>query len=136
MIPYQRFVDEVQSKAALASPEEARDASVGVVQSLVEHLDGLDREQLAAALPPAIRGPVSWNSASSPVDRADQLIHEVAGRVERTPEQARFLLEAVLSEVADSDRAVGDELEHRLPDEIGALIGAPGHGPPDRKSVV
>lgn len=135
MIPYQRFVDDVQSKAALSSAEQARDVSVGVVQVLVEHLDGLDREQLAAALPPAIRAPVSWNSGTSPVAEAEPFVHEVAEQVSCPPEQARYVLEAVLSEVADSDRAVGDELAHRLPDEVSALIGAPGHGPPPQRDA-
>jgi uncharacterized protein (DUF2267 family)/pterin-4a-carbinolamine dehydratase len=135
MIPYQRFVDDVQAKAAMSSPEEARDAAVGVVQTLVEHLDGLDRAQLAAALPPAIREPVSWNRTGAPIAESEPFVHEVAGRVQRPPEQARYVLEAVLSEVADSDRAVGDELAHRLPGEVSALIGAPDGGPPPQRSA-
>lgn len=135
MIPYQRFVDDVQAKASLPSPEEAREISVGVVQALVQHLDGLDRQQLAAALPGAMREPVDWEGVSRPISESEPFVLEVAGRVGRSPEQARYALEAVLSEVAASDPAVGDELQHRLPDEVSALIGAPGQGPPPQRDA-
>lgn len=128
---YQEFIEGVKTHAGLSETDEARQASVHVVEAVARHLDGVDRQQLATALPETIRSSVRWDTANASVHNLDEFLRNIAEQTERTPERARYLAQSVLSELTSEDRALADTLAHRLPDEFSALFVAP-----DRKSVV
>ncbi|MDR7300262.1 DUF2267 domain-containing protein [Haloactinomyces albus] len=127
---YQEFIDGVKNHAGLSETDEARQAAVHVVEAVARHLDGVDQQQLATALPETIRSSVRWGLENASAHSLEEFLQDVAQRTERTPERARYLAQGVLSELTAQDRALADTLEHRLPDEFSALFAAPGGGPP------
>ncbi|MBQ6642235.1 MAG: DUF2267 domain-containing protein [Saccharopolyspora sp.] len=130
MIAYREFVDGVRKKAELADAEEARRATIDVVAALVQHLDGADREQLATVLPGKLREDVPWDAPLRSGDQPADLAQEVGGQAGAPPERARYLTQAVLSQLAAQDPDVAKSLQHRLPGDLGVLFAPPGGGPP------
>lgn len=135
MLAYQDFVEGVRAKAELPSTEDARHTAADVMTAVVQHLDGVDREQLATALPGKLRDEVAWDAPNRDGSSAGDIAQEVGGRTGATPERARYLAQAVLSELAEQDPTVAGTLRHRLPDEVGALFQAPGGGPPPERGA-
>ncbi|CAM02215.1 pterin-4a-carbinolamine dehydratase [Saccharopolyspora erythraea NRRL 2338] len=133
---YRTFVDGVRRRAGLAESEEAGRAAVAVIEAVAGHLDGVDRAQLATALPAAVRESVHWDVPEQRTGQQADLVAETARTADVAPENARYLVQAVLSEISAEDRAVADTLRHRLPDEFAEMFTAPGGGPPpDRSSA-
>ncbi|WP_433873202.1 DUF2267 domain-containing protein [Saccharopolyspora sp. CA-218241] len=131
-VQYQQFVEGVRERAELGSAADAREATVHTLEALARHLDTVDRQQLATVVPGAIRESVHWDVA---VDQEQDVIAETARELGRPPEQARYVVQAVLSEIAAEDDALTASLEHRLPDELAPLFAAPGQGPPPEWSA-
>lgn len=127
---YQEFTDGVMWRANIPTTQEARESSTHALEALVQHLDGLDREQVASVLPPTLRDAVAGESSSPEGSAAPGLVLEMSRRASCPPERARYLMEAVLSEIVAADPALGDSLRHRLPQEFTPLLTAPGQGPP------
>lgn len=132
---YQQFVDGIRRRAALDRAEDAGRAAVDVIEAVAARLDGVDRAQLAAALPDALRDAVRWDVPAEVSDRAADLVRSAASAPGASPERARYLVQAVLSELAAEDRAVADMLRHRLPDEFADLFAAPEHAGPAGSSA-
>ncbi|WP_246537909.1 DUF2267 domain-containing protein [Saccharopolyspora endophytica] len=127
---YQEFTDGVMRRAGVATTQEAREASTHALEALAQHLDGLDREQVASVLPPTLRDAIVGESSTPEGSTAPDLVQEMSRRASCPPERARYLLEAVLSEIVTADPALGESLRHRLPQEFAPLFAAPGQGPP------
>lgn len=127
---YQEFIDGVKTHAGLSTTGDARQAVVHVLEAVARHLDGVDRQQLATALPEKLRNSVDWDVPNASGHGLEQLLQDVAQQAGSTPERARYLVQGVLSELTAEDRALADTLEHRLPGEFSALFAAPGGGPP------
>ncbi len=128
MVAYQEFINGVRKRAELADAEEARRATIDVVAALVQHLDGPDREQLATVLPGKLRDGVAWDAPLRSGDRPADLAQEVGGQAGAPPERARYLTQAVLSQLAAADPDIAESLQHRLPGDLGVLFAPPGGG--------
>ena len=123
---YQTFVDGVRRRAGLEEAADARRASVEVVEAVAHHLDGVDRAQLATALPGALRESVHWDAENRPGERQSDLVAELARKTDVPGEKARLLIQAVLSELDAEDQALADMLRHRLPEEFAGAFSPPG----------
>ncbi|RCW46237.1 pterin-4a-carbinolamine dehydratase [Halopolyspora algeriensis] len=127
---YQQFLDGVRTHAGLSETEQARQATVHVIEAMARHLDGVDRQQLATGIPQGLRSSVRWDIENASAHSLEEFLQEVAQRTDSTPERSRYLVQGVLSALTEQDRALADTLQHRLPDGFSALFTAPGGGPP------
>ncbi len=131
---YESFLDGVRHRADVAETEDVRARTLQVVEVLSRRLDGVDRSQMAIALPPEVRDEIHWDAPHEPGARQDELMQEVARRASCGPEHARRLIQAVLSEMALAAPALVDTLRHGLPDEVTPLFDAPGAVPQQASS--
>ncbi|QGK70687.1 DUF2267 domain-containing protein [Allosaccharopolyspora coralli] len=126
---YESFLDGIRHRADLAETGDVRASTIHVLEVLSSRLDGVDRSQMAVALPPEVRDAVHWDAPHEPGARQDDLVGEIARRASCEPEHARALTRAVLAEMALAAPAVVDTLRHGLPAEVTPLFDRPGTVP-------
>lgn len=122
---HQELVEGIKARSDLSRPAEVRRVTVTVLETVARCLDDVHRGELAAALPVPERVAVRWDVGET--DRCDpaDLTDEIARRSGYPPEQARYLTEAVLSELSDGDPILGEALRAWLPREPESLFTAP-----------
>jgi pterin-4a-carbinolamine dehydratase len=75
---------------------------------------------------------------STPLRRDEDkahLLQTVASELDASPEQARFLAQAVLSALADQDAPTAETVRSQLPEDFLELFAAPGDGPPPDRAA-
>lgn len=131
---YDSFLDGIRHRAEVAETEDVRARTVQVVEVLSRRVAGVDRSQMAVALPPEVRDEIRWDAPHELGASPGELLAEIAQRASYEPEHARRLVQAVLSEMALAAPAVVDTLRHALPDEVTPLFDAPGAVPQQASS--
>lgn len=133
---YQRFLDEVQRRARLASPEDARQATQATLTSLAERLTPGAADDLAAQLPPEIGRFLRGQARANPAPSLDEWLATVAEREHRQHQDqadaaahARAVM-AVLREAVSPGQV--RNIEAQLPDDFRELWRAGADGRADR----
>lgn len=122
---HQELVEGIKARSDLSQSAEVRRVTTMVLETLARCLDDVHRRELAAALPAPERAAVRWDV--TPTDRCEpaELTDEVARRTGYPPERARYLTEAVLSELSEADPVLGNALRTWLPEEPETMFTAP-----------
>jgi pterin-4a-carbinolamine dehydratase/uncharacterized protein (DUF2267 family) len=133
MLEYQGLMSALQSRAGLQDTERARAGAESALEVIAGWLDPTDRQRLADALPSRV-GSLVLRSARQ-VDDAPQLLREVAAAVQEPPERALYLVQALLSALADEEPEVAGLVRQRVPADVADLFTAPGGGPPPERAA-
>lgn len=121
MITHERLAEAVASQAHLKSQDEALRAVRVTVAALAHRLDMPRRRRLRQAMP----GPekdAAYAIVPPAGDAYTGLLPEIARHLDTTQERAGYLARAVLSELAEEDQDLGQDLRTWLPTEYGELF--------------
>ncbi|MBA8825890.1 pterin-4a-carbinolamine dehydratase [Saccharopolyspora lacisalsi] len=127
MIRHQDLIERIRTRSGLSDPDEIQSVTSHVIETVARCLDDSERRRLAAALPEQERDLVQWDVAETDRCEPAHLVDEVARRTGRSAEQARYLTQVVLPEVAESDPTLDDSLRRRLPAELVSMSVSPTH---------
>src|SRR3954451_7323555 len=133
MLEYQGLISALQSRTGLEDTERARAGAETTLEVVAGWLDPADRQRLADALPSRL-GSLVLASARQ-VDDAPQLLQEVAAAVQAPPKRALYLVQALLSALADEEPEVAELVRRRVPADVADLFAAPGEGPPPERAA-
>jgi len=134
-IRYRDLVTEVGRRVNLDFTD-ARRGAEAIVTVLARCLDPADRGRLLDAVPAELHGEFPVDVSGEP-DDLPGFLHDVAAITHRTPDQARYQAQAVLSVLREQDDELMASL--RLPDYVrdlvarpaeGGAVGVDGHTPP------
>lgn len=125
---YQQFVEGVRNRAGLANDEDARQVAVQVLEIAGGYLTESDRDALTSELPSKIARGVHWRIPEQAAGSERDMVQQLGSHSGVAPERARYLLKAVLSEIAAEDEALAERMR-QLPASEEAVT-APGEGPP------
>ncbi|MBW0101296.1 DUF2267 domain-containing protein [Pseudonocardia sp. KRD291] len=128
MATYQEFVEGVRDRAGLQDAHEAREVSGSVLGALLRAAPAEERQRIVDALPGALGSEVTVPVGSGPAS-GPELLDELGRLVSRPPEQARYLLQAVLAQLREQDGALVDELAGHLPPETRDALSEAGDSP-------
>jgi uncharacterized protein (DUF2267 family)/pterin-4a-carbinolamine dehydratase len=135
VLAHREFLVAVADRAGLDRPDAAKRPTESVLVGVARRLDDSGRKWLGAALPTQLATLVR---ESTPLHR-DQgkapFLQTVASELDASPERARLLAQAVLSELADQDPPTGESLRTELPEDFLDLFVAPGDGPPPDRAA-
>ncbi|WP_307849614.1 DUF2267 domain-containing protein [Qaidamihabitans albus] len=134
MIKHQDLVDSVREYAELDSTEQARGATAAVLSTIGHCLRPEDRRRLAEDLPGTVEEAARVPGQLEARD-ADELLVEVAHRLDTTPERARYLAKAVFAGVRDNDPDLVDFLRSRMASDLLDVLAADGDPPHRAESV-
>lgn len=127
MIKHKELVDAVASHAGI------RAVIAAVISTLSHRLPPEQRQRWVEQLP----GPVE-NAADVPgqTERVEgtEVITEVAHRLDTTPEQARYLAQAVLAGLRDNAPELTGQLSQHLDSEVRTLLAPVGEPPGEATS--
>jgi pterin-4a-carbinolamine dehydratase/uncharacterized protein (DUF2267 family) len=124
VIGYRDLVADVGQRAGIDF-EQAREGAVASILVLARALDDSDRKRLLDAVPAQLQDGPPVTAVSPRRDLAG-FLDEVARISRRTPEQARYQVQATLSALAERDRGLVDSLD--LPPELRDLLAPPPAG--------
>jgi pterin-4a-carbinolamine dehydratase/uncharacterized protein (DUF2267 family) len=123
-IRYRELVAEVGHRVDLGFTD-ARLAAEATVTVLARALDPADRRRLLEAVPTGLHDAYATNVPYDP-SGLPGFLHQVATIVHRTPDQARYLAQAVLSVMSEQDGELMASL--RLPEYVRDLLAPPAEG--------
>ena len=134
MLGYQPLLSHLQARSGLEDAERVRAGAEIALEAVAGWLDPPERRRLAEALPPRL-GALVLASAHAPGGGADELLREVAAATAAPPERALYLVQALLSALADEQPEAGELVRRRVPPDVADLFDPPDQGPrPDRAS--
>ncbi len=123
-ITYRELISNIGRRAGMEF-DQARVAAEATVAALAIALDDTARERFLDAVPSQLHDQDAMTITERHRDLAG-FLNEVARISRRTPEQARYQVQATLSALAEQDPALVDSLN--LPGELRELLGAPPTG--------
>lgn len=129
MLTYQLLVDGVRDRAAVDSGRQARVVVEAVVTTLAHALRGEARRRLTDALPAAVRAAADVPSASSEPRTGEAFVRQVGELVGETPERARYLTQAVVSQLRTEDPDLARDLLALSPPETAEVLAPAGESP-------
>jgi pterin-4a-carbinolamine dehydratase/uncharacterized protein (DUF2267 family) len=134
MITHEHLTEEVRRRAALPDTDAATRVTRVVLGALSHRLEMPQRRHLRQALP----GPeqdAAYATVPPSGDGVTDLLAEAGRHLEVPPERALLLAQAVLSEIAEADPALGRELRDHLPGDYAPLFSPPATYPERRHSA-
>nr|WP_106180532.1 DUF2267 domain-containing protein [Prauserella shujinwangii] len=131
---HQDLVDSVRRHAGVDTTEQARGATTAVLRTIGHCLRPEDRRRLAEDLPGTVAEAADVPGQLEARD-ADELLTEVAYRLDTTPERARYLAKAVVAGLRDNDPDLVAFLRARVTSDLLDVLAADGD-PPDRAESV
>lgn len=134
MIKYESLVEGVRDRARLDSGHHARTVVEAVVSTLAHGLPPDGRRRLADALPAAVE-PAADVTGSSEPRTGSSFVVEVGELVDVPPERARYLAQAVLSELHAEDPELVEALRSQLPADTVEILEEAGE-PPEMATTV
>lgn len=135
MIKYDAFVSGVAERARVAEVAHAREAARAVLTSVALCVPEERRERFASALPGPLRTAVTVRGGPKPeFTESRDVVVEVSERLHQPAERARYLSQAVLSELCAADPDTGAALARQLGPRFADLFEAPGEGPPPERA--
>lgn len=114
---HQEFLGGVATRAGLDRTDDAREGAAAALAALAAHLPADDRDALAAALPTLLTREAGLDDAPAPAAGGSP-VETVVRRTGWTPERARYVLVAVVEELAAEDPDLGERLRRTLPDDL------------------
>ena len=123
-IRYRELVAEVGRRVDLGF-DDARLAAEATITVLARALDPADRRRLLDAVPTELHDDYATNVPYDPGGLIG-FLHQVATIVHRTPDQARYLAQAVLSVMSEQDGELVTSL--RLPEYVRDFVAPPAEG--------
>lgn len=113
-IAYQDLVEGVRDRAGLDDAHQAREITGAVLGTLVRSAPEDERRTLIGAVPAPIGEAVEVPVGSGPPGPGE-LLGEIGRLTGRTPEQARYLAQAVLAELTAQDPEFVERINTHLP---------------------
>lgn len=114
---HQEFLGGVATRAGLERTDDAREGATAALAALASHLPADDRDALAAALPTLLNREAGLDDGPEPA-AGDSPVETITRRTGWTPERARYVLVAVVEELAAEDPDLGERLRRTLPDDL------------------
>lgn len=130
MISYEELVETVTETAELPDAENGRVAVSAVLSTLAHCLSPEDRERVSAELPGTFKTAVQVPGQTERRDGQD-LVIEIAERLNTTPERARYVGQAVLHGLQASSPELLDHLRAGLRSDVLQVL-APAADSPDK----
>jgi uncharacterized protein (DUF2267 family)/pterin-4a-carbinolamine dehydratase len=135
VLAHREFLGAVADRAGLDRPDAAKRPAESVLVGVARRLDDSGRTWLGAALPTQLATLVRESVPLLRDQGKTPFLETVASELDATPERARYLAQAVLSELADQDPPTAEALRKELPEEFLDLFVAPGDGPPPDRAA-
>ncbi|WP_026204737.1 DUF2267 domain-containing protein [Actinomycetospora chiangmaiensis] len=114
---HQEFLGGVALRAGLERTDDAREGATAALAALADHLPTDDRGALADALPTLLAREAGLDGGPPPATTGSP-VETVARRTGWPPERARYVLVAVVEELAAEDTDLRDRLRRALPYDL------------------
>ncbi|MEJ2870183.1 DUF2267 domain-containing protein [Actinomycetospora sp. OC33-EN08] len=114
---HQEFLSGVATRAGLERTDDAREGTTATLATLAEVLPADDRDALAGALPTLLTHEAGLD-AEPGRGEPGALVETVARRTGWSPERARYVLSAVVEQLAAEDPDLGGRVAGVLPDDL------------------
>jgi uncharacterized protein (DUF2267 family) len=128
VLRYQELLSDLRARSGLEDPERVRAGAEIALEAVAGWLDAPERQRLADTLPSRL-GSLVLASGHAPGGGVDELLREVAAAMAAPPERALYLVQALLSALADEQPEAGELVRRRVPPDVADLFNPPDQGP-------